>query len=122
MKVMSSFINRHGPNRLALTARTSTIGTKLIWANENTSGWPLDVDGFMSQSMAPVLGYLVLDQCWVGEFEEFDGEYWVACGLTDQSRHWGHVVASFDQPVDQMMVNEVRILTIRFEELILRKP
>ena len=78
MKVMSSFINRHGPNRLALTARTSTIGTKLIWANENTSGWPLDVDGFMSQSMAPVLGYLVLDQCWVGEFEQFDGEYWVA--------------------------------------------
>lgn len=120
MQVISSFINRYEPNSFALTARTAVGTSKLIWASEQTNEWPISVDGIMGRSFAPILGHLALGECWSGEFNNHDAsEYWVACGIVDHERHWGHVVATFDKPFNREVVQEVRILAKRLNEIIL---
>ncbi|HJN35365.1 MAG TPA: hypothetical protein QF626_02510 [Prochlorococcaceae cyanobacterium Fu_MAG_50] len=73
----------------------------------------------MGARFSPILGHLVLSQCWVGAFPEHIDEYWVACVLTDRDRHWGTLIAVFDNPVNEAMVDEVQILSVRLSEILL---
>ena len=119
-KLINDFVFRHQPSRLALVARVSNVGVKLIWSNQDAARWPTSVDGYMSPSMKPILGHLAFDGCWHGKIPNSDDK-WVFCGISDSDTNHGYLVASWS-PNSEMggpqCVAELKALAQRISEVL----
>ncbi len=116
-QLIEAFVYRHRPDRFALIARVSSVGVKLIWSNEDARGWPTAVEGAMSANMRPIIGHLVLGECWVGPIDS-SGTRWQFCGISDADHHHGYIVASWDSSPQGNNLADMKLLAQRIGEIL----
>lgn len=116
-QLVEAFVYRRRPDRFALVARVSNVGVKLIWSNEDARRWPTAVEGAMSANMAPIIGHLVLGECWVGPIDS-SGTRWQFCGISDADHHHGYIVASWDSAPQGDSLADMKLLAQRIGEIL----
>ena len=96
--LISSFVERTKPIRIALVSRTGGVGAQLIWNSDGLDRqWPTSVDGVLSSNIRPILGHLIFNECWEGDLAS-DGGHYVLCGLSNDKGHVGFLIAEIEKP------------------------
>ena len=87
MELLARYIAVYRPTQIGLVSWISQTGIEHIWSNEGTETWPTATSGTMSLNMREATGYMIFDQCWVGEMPSTgygsshnDGTDWLICG------------------------------------------
>ena len=118
IKLIESFAFQSKPNRIALVAKTSSVGVKLAWSSENLdTPWPTSVDGILSDNIRPLYGHLIFDDCWHGQFDR-STKWYMLCGISDSTgEHTGFLIAEKDKSC-AMFEKDFRTLARRISEIL----
>ncbi len=127
MDLLGRYVADFGPTQIALVNWDSQTGIIEVWANESTRSWPVSTDGTMSGNMREAVGFMIFDQCWVGDLVDYNGgqyssvdeDGWLICGLSNDYDLWGYVLVHWQgrEPTPQQ-VEALRLLSSRLERIL----
>ena len=127
MNLIASFIATYNPSHVALINWETQTGIHEVWASSSTRHWPTTTSGVMSANMREATGYLIFDQCWIGDLEDnnpydysiVSGDNWLICGLSNDHDIWGYVMVHWEgREVPPQAAEALRIMSERLEAVL----
>lgn len=127
MGLVASFIAVYNPSHVALINWETQTGIHEVWASSSTRHWPTTTEGVMASNMREAVGYLIFDQCWIGDLVDMNpydygivsGDNWLICGLSNEHDLWGYVMVHWEgREVPEQAAEGLRILSERIENII----